>query len=80
MAAKNMKDIAAVIKGMRFHKKIIGGVDERDVWKQLEMLQNEYRSAYEAQRERYKMLVRERDAQIEGLEEQLEAAGVNADG
>ena len=52
MSAKNMEDIAALFQKLHFRKKLIGGVDEADVWKQLDMLQNEYRAAYEALEER----------------------------
>ena len=50
MSAKNMDDIAALFQKLRFKKKIIGGVDEQDVWRKLDNLQKEYRSAYEAQK------------------------------
>ena len=47
--AVTMDDIAKKFKTMRFRKKLFGGVDEQDVWKQLADLQKAYRSAYEAQ-------------------------------
>lgn len=71
MPAKDMDDIAALLKGLRFRKKIFGGVDERDVWKQLEKLQKEYRAAFDAQQERSKALLGERDQQILLLKERL---------
>lgn len=74
MAAKNMDEIAALLEGLRFRKKMFGGIDERDVWKKLEMLQKEYRSAFEAQQERSKALLEERDHQIRLLKEKLSAA------
>ena len=74
MAAKNMDDIAALLKGLRFRKRIIGGVDERDVWKKLELLQKEYRAAFDVQQERSRALLEERDAQIVILKEQLALA------
>ena len=39
-----MDDIAAFIDGMKFKKKTFGGVDELDVLKQMEALQQVYRS------------------------------------
>ena len=57
MAAKNMDDIAELFSKMRFRKKVFGGVDERDVWRQLEKIQAEYRSAYEAQAVYYETLL-----------------------
>lgn len=65
--AKNMEEVAAVLKGLKFRKRFFGGVDEMDVWRQLEKLQKEYRSAYEAEQERNKALIRERDIQISQL-------------
>ena len=38
-----MEEIAGQLKKLRFRKKFIGGVDEADVWKQLELLQGDYR-------------------------------------
>ena len=71
MAARNMDDIAEVFKTLRFQKSFIGGVSEKSVWKQLDKLQAEYRSAYEMQEERYKALLQERDEEIASLKKQL---------
>ena len=67
MSARNMEDIAEVFKNLRFRKKWIGGVDEADVWKQLDMVQKEYQSAYDAQEEYYLALLDERNAMIARL-------------
>ena len=67
MSARNMEDVAEVFKTLKFRKKLIGGVDEMDVWKKLDLVQSTYRSAYEMQEERYKALLAERDAEIESL-------------
>lgn len=71
MAAKNMDDIAEFLKNLRFKKKVFFGVDERYVWKQLEQLQREYRSAYEIMQERYEARLQERDEEIAALKKQL---------
>lgn len=71
MAARNMDDITELFKTLKFRKKWIGGVNERHVWKQLETVQREYRSAYEIQEERYKALLEERDEEIRRLKEQI---------
>ena len=71
MAARNMDDIAEVFKTLRFQKNFIGGVNEKSVWKQLDKLQAEYRSAYEMQEERYKALLQERDEEIASLKKRL---------
>lgn len=68
MPAKNMDDIASFIEQMSFKKKFFGGVDELDVIKKLEALQNEYRSAYEQQAAYYQALIDERDAAIRKLQ------------
>ena len=46
VSARNMEDVAEVFKTLKFRKKLIGGVDEMDVWKKLDLVQKEYRSAY----------------------------------
>lgn len=71
MSARNMDDIAEVIKALRFQKKLIGGVSEKSVWKQLEKLQKEYQSAYDSQEERFKALLQERDEEIASLKKQI---------
>ncbi len=79
MSAKNMEDIAELFQKLRFRKKLIGGVDEADVWQKLDMLQKEYRAAYEAQEERLGALIDERDDIIDRLEGQLREAEEGGD-
>ena len=71
MAAKNMDDIAEFFKTMRFQKKLIGGVSEKSVWRQLDLLQKEYRSAYEIQQGIYENLLQKRDEEIAAIKAQL---------
>ena len=71
MAAKNMDDITEFFKTMRFQKKLIGGVSEKSVWRQLEQLQKEYRSAYEIQQGIYENLLQKRDEEIAALKTQI---------
>ncbi len=71
MAAKNMDDITEFFKTMRFQKKLIGGVSEKSVWRQLEQLQKEYRSAYEIQQGIYENLLQKRDEEIIALKAQI---------
>lgn len=78
MAAKNMDDIAAFFQELRFRKTLIGGVSEKDVWKKLDMLQKEYRSAYEILEAGYEARLKERDETIAALRDRLPAE--NADG
>lgn len=74
MAAKSMDEIAILLKKLHFKKKLFGGVDEADVWKQLEALQKEYRAAFDAQQERNYALLRERDMVIAQLRSRLAQA------
>lgn len=69
MAAKSMDDIAAFLKELRFRKTLFGGVSEKDVWKKLELLQREYRSAYEILEAGYEARLKERDETIAALKE-----------
>ena len=66
-----MDDIAEFFKTMRFQKKLIGGVSEKSVWRQLDLLQKEYRSAYEIQQGIYENLLQKRDEEIAALKAQL---------
>lgn len=62
-----MEDVAAFIEQMKFRKKTIGGVDELDVLKKMEALQQVYRAAYESQAAYYQALLDERDHLIAKL-------------
>lgn len=80
MAAANMDDIAEAFKKLRFKKKLLGGVAEKDVWKKLENLQKEYRLVYEAQQNRYEGRLQERDAIIASLQKRLGEASERVSG
>lgn len=70
---RTMKNIADAISAMKFRKKIFGGVDEADVWRQLENLQRLYQLVYDEQAAYYQALIDERD-------QALAQAGVRKDG
>lgn len=74
-----MEEIAAYLSKMHFRKKRFGGVDEADVWRQLEQLQAEYQAAFDAQGERYRALMAEREAEIRRLKAQLGGGGTVPD-
>lgn len=80
MAGKTMQDVAEFLKAMKFQKKLLGGVSEADVWRRLELLDEQYRAVFEAQRIRYETLLEERDREILRLKEQNGAAPVTAQG
>jgi len=65
VSSRNMDDIAAFLKKLKFKKATFGGYDKADVWKKIDLLQKEYRFAYQAQEERYRALLGERDALLE---------------
>lgn len=52
--AKNMEEIARILKDTRFRRCIFGGVDEDEVWAQLERMNKEYTELLEARRQRAK--------------------------
>lgn len=61
---RTMQDIADALSAMKFRKKLIGGVDEADVWKKLESLQQTYQLVYDEQAAYYQALLDERDAAL----------------
>lgn len=62
-----MESICEKLKEMKFRKKLFGGVDEADVWRQLESLQQEYQAVYDAQAAYYQALLDERDQAVARL-------------
>lgn len=62
-----MQDIADALSAMKFRKKTFGGVEEADVWRQLEGLQRVYQKVYDEQAAYYQALLDERDAEIARL-------------
>lgn len=64
MPMRTMKNIADAISAMKFRKKIFGGVDEADVWRQMENLQRVYQLVYDEQAAYYQALIDERDQEL----------------
>ena len=64
---KTMQDIADALSAMKFRKKVFGGVDEADVWKKLEALQQTYQLVYDEQAAYYQALLDERDQALARL-------------
>ena len=52
--------IANWLRKVKFRKKIIGGVDEADVWQKINALNDIYKEAWIAERARYNALLAER--------------------
>ena len=64
---RTMQDIADALSAMKFRKKMFGGVDEADVWKKLEALQQTYQLVYDEQAAYYQALLDERDQALSRL-------------
>lgn len=62
-----MQDIAQALSAMKFRRKLLGGVEEADVWRQLESLQQLYQRVYEEQAAYYQALLEERDQELAQL-------------
>lgn len=52
--AHSMEEIARLIQNTRFKRRLVGGVDEDDVWKKLDRLQKEYEALLEALRQQHR--------------------------
>ena len=55
--AKNLEEIAKLLKHTKFKRKWFGGIDEEDVWKKLGRLQSEYSELIEENSRRHDALV-----------------------
>ena len=64
---RTMQDIAEALSAMKFRKKVFGGVDEANVWKKLEQLQQTYQLVYDEQAAYYQALLDERDQALSRL-------------
>lgn len=62
-----MDALARTFQEMKFRKKLLGGVDEADVWRKLEKLQQEYETLYHRQAAHYQALLEERDRALAAL-------------
>ena len=52
-----LENVTEWLKKVRFKKKLFGGVDERDVWKKIDELNNLYSNALIVERARYDALL-----------------------
>lgn len=62
-----MEALAHTFQEMKFRKKLLGGVDEADVWKKLEKLQQEYETLYHRQAAYYQALLEDREQALARL-------------
>ena len=68
MAAKNMEEVALYIKQLKFRKKLLGGVQEMDVWRKLEQLHQQYESVLTVQQALYEQQLAQKDEIIARLQ------------
>ena len=80
MPAKTVEEIALILQRVRFKRRLLGGVDEDDVWRIMDKLQQEYAAVLDAQAEGYNALLDERDRYISYLESQQSGGGVSPGG
>lgn len=55
------------LKNIQFRKQFFGGVNEQDVWKKIEKLNEMYEAALKAERIRYDVLLEEQSNQIDPI-------------
>ena len=72
---RTMQDIAEALSAMKFRKKMFGGVEEADVWRQLEALQRTYQEVYDQQAAYYQALLDQRDRVLKQLKSGGDAHG-----
>ena len=53
--------IAAWLQEVKFRKRVLGGVDEADVWEKFRALNDMYREAWIAERARYDALLAQQE-------------------
>lgn len=71
MTDEEKKELTALFEGLHFRKKIIGGVDEMDVWRQIREVQRKYEMLLRIKEEKSSALLEERDACIRQMKRQL---------
>ena len=57
--------ISSWLGQVKFRKRILGGVDEGDVWEKIRLLNDMYKEAWIAERARYDALLAERGKGVE---------------
>lgn len=56
-----IEELTRLFGQMKFQKKWVGGVDEQDVWKKMEQLQQTYEQLYQCQAAYYQALLRQQE-------------------
>lgn len=72
MPVKSMDEITSLLQQVKFKKRLLGGVDEDDVWRILEKLQQEYRLLVEATEQRFGGLLDERNEKLHKQQKEID--------
>jgi hypothetical protein len=56
-SVRTLDDIAQYLKTVKFRKKMLGGLDEMDVWKKIRLLDEMYQQLYLLQDAKYQALL-----------------------
>ena len=67
MIKEEHEEIVKWFQTVKFRRTLFGGVDENDVWKKLQELNQLYESAIRAERERYNILLTDHEKTYESL-------------
>ena len=76
-AAINLAEVEKRIKGMRFRRKLFGGVDEADVWEQIRLLDQDYKNLYRILHQNYKKMIAANQVALRKQAAQIEKAVVS---
>ena len=68
MPARSVENIAQHLKQVHFKRKLFGGVDEADVWRIIDKLQQEYAAVLEAQTDQFNATLDQWERYISYLE------------
>lgn len=73
MEVKNsLLEVSEKIKGLKFRKKLFGGVDILDVWRKLSQIDKGYQDVLKVQKEFYEDKLEEKEKKILELEREIE--------
>lgn len=68
----DFEEITSWFENVSFKKSRLGGVDEADLWRKLKDLQDLYRKNYESMKNKYQVLLDDRDKTIVSLKNEKE--------
>ena len=68
----SLLEVSEKIKGLKFRKKLFGGVDILDVWRKLSQIDKGYQDVMKVQKEFYEDKLEEKEKKILELEREIE--------